>query len=52
MLSLNPVMKRLIKRWSWHVKLVVNARTVLVLNSTLGALMSYDVLVLTWITGT
>ena len=51
-LSLNPVIKRLIKRWNWHVKSVVNAGTVLVLDLTLGALISYDVLVLTWISGT
>jgi hypothetical protein len=51
-LSLNPVIKRLIKRWNWHVKLIINDGTVLVLDLTLGALMSYDVLVLTWINGT
>ena len=52
MLSLNPVIKRLNERWNWHVKLIVNDGTVLVLDLTLGALISYDVLVLTWITGT
>ena len=52
MLSLNPVIKRLNKRWNWHVKSVVNAGTMLVLDLTLGALISYDVLVLTWINGT
>jgi hypothetical protein len=31
-LSLNPVIKRLIKWWNWHVKSVVNAGTVLVLK--------------------
>jgi hypothetical protein len=51
-LSLNPVIKRLNKRWNWHVKSVVNAGTVLVLDLTLGALISCDVLVLTWIKGT
>jgi hypothetical protein len=51
-LSLNPVIKRLHKRWNWHVKSVVNAGTVLVLDLTLGALISCDVLVLTWIKGT
>jgi hypothetical protein len=48
-LALNPVIKRMIKWWNWHVKSVINAGTVLVLNLTLGAWMSYDVLVLTWI---
>jgi hypothetical protein len=52
MLSLNPVIKRLNKRWNWHVKSIVNAGTVLILDLTLGALISYDVLVLTWINGT
>jgi hypothetical protein len=52
MLSLNPVIKRLNERWNWHVKLIINASTVLILNLTLGALMSYDVLVLTWMNGT
>jgi hypothetical protein len=47
-LAINLVIKRIIKRWNWHVKLVINAGTVLVLNSTLGAWMLYDVLVLTW----
>ena len=47
-LSLNPVIKRLIKWWNWHVKSVVNVGTVLVLNLTLGAWMLYDVLVMTW----
>jgi hypothetical protein len=51
-LSLNPVIKRLNKRWNWHVKLIVNAGTVLVLDLTLGALISYDVLVMIWINGT
>jgi hypothetical protein len=45
-LTLNPVIKQMIKRWNWHVKSVINAGTVL--NLTLGAWMSYDVLVLTW----
>jgi hypothetical protein len=44
-LALNPVIKRIIKRWNWHVKSVINTGTVL--NLTLGAWMSYDVLVLT-----
>jgi hypothetical protein len=52
MLSLNPVIKRLNERRNWHVKLIINASTVLILNLTLGALMSYDVLVLTWMNGT
>jgi hypothetical protein len=47
-LAINLVIKRIIKRWNWHVKLVINTGTVLVLNSTLGAWMLYDVLVLTW----
>jgi hypothetical protein len=51
-LTLNPVIKRLNERWNWHVKSIVNAGTVLVLNLTLGALLSYEVLVLTRITGT
>jgi hypothetical protein len=51
-LALNPVIKRLNERWNWHVRLIVNAGTVLVLNLTLGALLSYEVLVLTRITGT
>jgi hypothetical protein len=51
-LSLNPVIKRLNKWWNWHVKSVVNAGTVLFLDLTLGALISCDVLVLTWINGT
>jgi hypothetical protein len=51
-LSLNLMIKRLHKRWNWHVKSVVNAGTVLVLDLTLGALISCDVLVLTWIKGT
>ena len=46
-LSLNPVIKQLNKRWNWHVESVVNAGTVLVLDLTLGALISCDVLVLT-----
>jgi hypothetical protein len=49
MLSLNPVIKRLNKQWNWHVESVINTGTVLVLNLTLGALISCDVLVLTWI---
>jgi hypothetical protein len=52
MLSLNPVIKRLNEWWNWHDKSVVNAGTVLVLNLTLGAWITYDVLVLTWINGT
>ena len=47
-LAINLVIKRIIKWWNWHVKLVINAGTVLMLNSTLGAWMLYDVLVLTW----
>jgi hypothetical protein len=49
---LNPVIKRLNERWNWHVRLIVNAGTVLILNLTLGALISYEVLVLTRIRGT
>jgi hypothetical protein len=51
-LTLKPVIKRLIKRWTWHVRVIVNAGTVLVLNLTLGTLMSYEVLVLTRMNGT
>jgi hypothetical protein len=52
MLSLNPVIKRLNERRNWHIKLIINASTVLVLDLTLGALMSYDVLFLTRVNGT
>ena len=31
-LALNPVIKRLNERWNWHIKLIVNAGTVLILN--------------------
>jgi hypothetical protein len=49
MLSLNPVIKRFIKRWNWHIESILNAGTVLVLNLTLRTLISCEVLVLTWI---
>jgi hypothetical protein len=51
-LALNPVIKRLTERWNWHVKLIVNVGTVLILNLTLGALLSYEVLILTQVSGT
>jgi hypothetical protein len=51
-LALNPVIKRLIERWNWHVRSIVNAGTVLVLNLTFGAVLSYEVLVLTRMNGT
>jgi hypothetical protein len=37
---------------SGHVESILNAGTVLVLNLTLGALLSYEVLVLTQMNGT
>jgi hypothetical protein len=40
-LAINLVIKRIIKRWNWHVKLVINAGTVLVIELNTWRLDDY-----------